>query len=1516
LPGSISEYFDSSRSKLNPYNYSNTFVYGTFPLFLNKAVAEWLDKDPDGSTHWTADQLRGFLGLFGAHFKDANGNFTFDGSYNSNQVGRVLSAVFDCFTVLLAFELGRVIAGRRLGLLAAALFSLTVLDIQYSHFFGSETFLAFFTTAVIYFSVRILKYGSAWNYVWAGVAFGLALACKLSALPVVVVPGLATLARMWPQVEALYAELAGSPPPWRGAGFSPPRLDWGALLRPAGLGLLVLFCAGVTFRIFQPYAFNGPGFFDVFKVTLTRQDIFSLSGWRHLEVINPTNYFDFSPKFIADLSGLRNLQSGADYPPNMQWINRTPYLFPLRNMFFFGLGPGLAVAAFGGVGYALYRMVRAADLALGLPAVWSLLFFALVGGGFVPTMRYFILIYPSLALLGAVALLRLWDAAAAPVTWRGLPAKLGAGARRVAPYLARGAAAAAVLLTFLWAMAFTGVYRQEISRAAASRWIHANVPPGATLTSDEWDDGIPLNLPGLPPSSVYKGVQLKPYAQDSPQKVQELVAGLDKADYVIETSNRLYASIPRIPARYPSTTLYFKYLFDGTLGFEQVAQFHNYPRLFGIDIPDQWAEEAFTVYDHPLVTIWRKTPAYSHDKALALLNPNLAADAVTVTPGDAATNALRLRPADLQTQQQGGTWDDVFASSGPATSYPALFWLVVLELAAFAVTPLALQLFRRLPDRGYLLAKPLGLLLLAYPVWLIVSLKAVHYTQGTIAAWLVLLMLGGAALAVRFHEEVGRAFARHWRLFVVGEAAFLLAFFVFYEFRLINPDLWHPYRGGEKPMDLAYLTAVTRSTTLPPYDPWFAGGYINYYYLGQFFTATLSKLTGIVPEVAFNLAVPTFFALTVAGAFSVSYNLAALGRRLLRRSPNGRPIPAWSPFAAAFLGVAFVAVVGNLDGVGEMVARLSAVSPWHVTSKVPLVAPVANSLGGLWQVVAHGAHLQTFDYWRPSRMMPPTISITEFPYFSFLFADLHAHMMAIPFDVLAIGGAAGVALNRRGERTALFEWLLIALLGLIVGGLRWQNSWDYPPFLLLAVAAVVIGERRAEGGLSNAAARVALKTGLLVAVSFAAYEPFLHNYTSPVSGVHRSPETTPLHQYLAHFGVFLAAVGAWLAWQTARSLRGSLAARLARLWLREGYGAARAAYQAMPARDQVLVNAAVTAAATVLALAAAMVFRDRTTIAAMVVVLPVVALLAGRELLDARADGGLRLFVLALLGLAFGLSLGVDVVTINGDIQRMNTVFKFYLHIWLLLGIAASYAVWYLAFVVWRPRLRPFGRRATAAAEAGSGASPWKTAPRYAVGGLLALLVAGAAVYPVAATPARLDERFVALPKTLDGTAYMRAAVYQDPKGPINLDDDYLGIQWLRHNVKGTPVIMEASLQDLYRWGSRFSIYTGLPDVMGWDWHQKQQRGQFGGPVIDKRVQQVRRFYEDPDPKQALATLSEYDVKYVIVGQVEKLYYNNAGFAKFENGLGGALEVAYRNDSLTIYRVALDPEALALAALK
>jgi YYY domain-containing protein len=1087
--------------------------------------------------------------------------------------------------------------------------------------------------------------------------------------------------------------------------------------------------------------------------------------------------------------------------------------------------------------------------------------------------------------LGAFGLLQAWHFAASGRAAESLPRSL-ARLRPLAKPALQAAVALSVLGTVAWALAFEGVYRQDISRVQASYWIAENVPPGSTLSFQEWDDGVPLSLVGIDTRN-YEHVTLKPYLPDSPEKVRDLVKGLDEVDYVVETSNRLYDSIPRNAARYPSTVLYYRYLFDGTLGFEKVAEFTNYPSLFGVDIPDQSAEEAFSVYDHPKVTIWRKTNAYSSARALALLNPDLAARSVNLPPSDAARNALLLRPDDQQTQQQGGTWNDVFARSGLATSNPTLLWLLALELAALAAAPLTLVLFRRLPDRGYLLSKPLGLLLLAYPVWLVVSLKLVYFTQSTILLTLGVLAVVALAVAYRWRAELWGFLRQNWRLVLFCEVLFLLAFFFFREVRMLNPDLWHPYRGGEKPMDLTYLIAVARSTTLPPYDAWLADGYINYYYLGQFFTATLAKLTKVTPEVAFNLAVPTFFSLTVAASFSVAYNLAAGARALVRRRPGLRPIPRWSPYAAGLLGVFLVAVAGNLDGVGQIAERLSAVSHFHLNSGLPVVDSVADSAGGLWQVLFHGATLRDFDYWRPSRMMPPAISITEFPYFSFLFADLHAHMMAIAFQILAIGVALSLVLGLRGERGSAREWLTVALLGLVVGSLRWVNSWDYPPFLLLSAAAIVISERNLEGGALMTLSRLAFKGALLVGVSFLAYQPFLANYQTPVSGTIESPETTKMHQYLAHFGVFAALLSAWLLFRLARTLRASQAWR------------SLFAARGRDSEDTAWLVFAVAVAFFLLALAFFLVDRGNGFVAMLLPALALVVWLAVREALNPRADSGIRLFVLALVGLGLGLSMGVDLVTLQGDIVRMNTVFKFYLHAWVVFALAASFVAWQFVFVVWSPGFSAVARPLPKLA-AGCGATA------------LALLLIGALIYPVMATPVRADDRFAGLPPTLDGMEYMKTAVYNDEHGPIRLSYDYEGILWMRDNVQGTPIIVEGR-SPLYRWGSRFAIYTGLPAVLGWDWHQVQQRGKYGY-MVGERATEIDEFYGESSTLEAQAFLRKYRVSYVILGRLERLYYPSAALRKFQNGLGGVLEVAYQNEELTIYRV--QPEALwpALAA--
>jgi len=105
------------------------------------------------------------------------------------------------------------------------------------------------------------------------------------------------------------------------------------------------------------------------------------------------------------------------------------------------------------------------------------------------------------------------------------------------------------------------------------------------------------------------------------------------------------------------------------------------------------------------------------------------------------------------------------------------------------------------------------------------------------------------------------------KIFPGDEALFLAFFLLDLLIRLGNPDIWHDPNGGERPMEFAYFNAILKSTTFPPYDPWFAGGYINYYYYGYVIVGTPVKLLGIVPSVAYNLILPTLFACLAVGDF-------------------------------------------------------------------------------------------------------------------------------------------------------------------------------------------------------------------------------------------------------------------------------------------------------------------------------------------------------------------------------------------------------------------------------------------------------------------------------------------------------------------------------------------------------------------------------------------------------------------------------------------------------------------------
>jgi uncharacterized membrane protein len=198
----------------------------------------------------------------------------------------------------------------------------------------------------------------------------------------------------------------------------------------------------------------------------------------------------------------------------------------------------------------------------------------------------------------------------------------------------------------------------------------------------------------------------------------------------------------------------------------------------------------------------------------------------------------------------------------------------------------------------------------------------------------------------------------------------------------------------------------------------------------------------------------------------------------------------------------------------------------------------------------------------------------------------------------------------------------------------------------------------------------------------------------------------------------------------------------------------------------------------------------------------------------------------------------------------------------------------------------------------------WSSRPRLAWQALLVILVAAAALFPLLGGMFKIKDRMVSTaPHTLDGMTYMAYATYDWLNTSMDLNQDYQAIRWMQENIQGSPVIVEANSRDLYRWYSRFTIYTGLPGVVGWDWHQQQQRGFASGDWISKRVQEINDFYNTSDLELARAFLQRYNVRYIIVGQLEWATYSDVGLQKFPGYDGLLWQEIYKDRDTVIYEV-------------
>jgi YYY domain-containing protein len=1627
-PSSLFEYFDTSHSPLNARNVDTVYFYGTLPLFLTKYVAT----------------LIGRTGYDEIHL-----------------VGRVLSALFDLGSVLLLFFLARRLFDWRVGLVSSFLLALTALNIQGSHYFAVDTFLTFFVALTIWFTLDVAE-GKGWlAFAGLGIGMGFTLACKVSVFLLVIVVALGG----WVRLRRRLLEEHKA----RGV----------VLGTVAGLALSVLLAIAV-FRVAQPYAWAGPNYdrWDTVPEPWgERLRVFQVVPEPIRAVIMP------NPQWIADIVSAGAQQTGeADLPWGRQWTERVPWLFPLENMVLWGMGLPLGVASWLGVGYVVFRLVatwwrrraqpsevgyqepyiRNWDLVL-LPLAWVLFTFVWQGMQYVKSIRYFLPIYPYLAMFAAYLVVSAWD-------W-------ARERRRVARVMAAGLTAFVLIGTLAWAFAFIQIYSEPVTRVQATRWIYENVESGATLyyrttdgetgklqialpsvheyaangqwlatvltppqdliatevvmnnltgrdgpsegafevqiTSDQaddpllaqaeieatfggqggkrhvldfpdvelsegqtyylqtravrgaplislgagianehFDDPLPFSMDGYIAfgSGPYRGLDLTLYDEDTPEKLEKLLDTLDETDYIMMSSGRLWQSIPRLPMRYPVTTRYYDLLFAGELGFEKVAEFHSYPRLFGIEFDDTWAEEQFTVYDHPKVLIYRKTGEFNRELARAMLTEGVDWNNIAhwLNPRDVpewrreqarrlreqdqqqaieeAKNNLMLTEAQRQVQEQGGTWASIFDQNSLPNRWPTISWLLLIASLGLAALPLTLGVFYWLPDRGYILARPVGVLLLAWLSWMLTNLTPLHYSRGTIVLALALVAL--VAYGSLFLPSQRRRLSELWRtrkrLILVTEFLFLAFFFVFWLIRWGNPDLWHAWKGGEKPMDFAYLNAVVKSTEFPPYDPWFAGGYLNYYYFGQVMVGTLIKLIGIVPYVAYNLVIPTWFAMTAMGAFSVTYNLVVkgTGRAGLLEGEFTEETRSFRPMLFGLIGALFVAVLGNLGEIHLVFLKASEGVIEGFQSTIPGLASLVRAVIGSAEVAFGGRALPVgLDewYWNASRAIPagPYESvITEFPFFTFLYADLHAHLIAMPLTFVSLALALAVVKRRGGaeaggHRFMSFLARLVSLLlwSLTIGAMRTTNTWDVPPHLLVVLGALVIAEFADRGRFSwRLVWAVAWQLGLVFVLGWLVlYWPFWANYGAFYNSIALWTGTrTPVWAYLVVHGLFLFGIVSYLAarvfgrWDDLRPDPLLHRVQLTfRHWAkrRRLRDAARiVGVQRVPVGPLIWIVLVFVILLEVFFLTTGLISFTRADpgaleadayayrgLSVLALGLPI-ALIGLLLLFRPRLSPTERFWTyLVLLGLA--MSLGVEVIVLQGDIGRMNTVFKFYLQVWLMWGVAAAAALAWMLPRMQRWRL---------------GKGLWL--------GTLAVLLMFAALYPPLATPAKVRDRFdTSLGPGLDGWAYMTTANYWDPNGQrYDLKWDLEAIRWFLDNVVGSPVILEGHAPE-YRWGARYSINTGLPTVLGWNWHQRQQRAAANDQEVWTRADDVARIYNEPIPALIEPMLEKYNVRYIVVGPLEQAYYEAEGLEKFEQMVReGTLQAVFRNDGVTIYEVVKD----------
>ncbi|HEX5479183.1 MAG TPA: DUF2298 domain-containing protein [Dehalococcoidia bacterium] len=905
----------------------------------------------------------------------------------------------------------------------------------------------------------------------------------------------------------------------------------------------------------------------------------------------------------------------------------------------------------------------------------------------------------------------------------------------------------------------------------------------------------------------------------------------------------------------------------------------------------------------------------------------------------------------------------------------ALRWWLILQLLGFFLLPLCLGLFARLPDRGYALSKPFGLLFVAYLFWLLNSLHLIPNSAGGITFALLALALVSGAFAYWRRDELTAWFRDHWRYVLGVEALFLVVFLVAVWLRMQVGAIG----GTEQPMDLMYINAATRAAHFPPQDPWLSGHTVAYYYFGYLIVAMVGRMAGTAPEVSYNLGIAMIATLALVGATGIAYNLVRMHEQTLdeedgdartTRSTRGnfaQSIDGARPSSAAPASSMLIADASyrdkSLGDVGtpapaapmlirqrtrrmapvertpQPAASTVAGSPYETTTanagpefdwarmwraaRAPFFALSAgfmlvlmgNLVGVLQFMSAYGIGGSGFYEWINVQGLGPNLArhswypssyfgffnasriypfdsaggyvITEFPMFSFILGDLHPHVMALPFVLLAVGVA--LALYRSREPLDIAFWIQrpLALLAaaVVLGALAFVNTWDIATLAFVVVAAAAVSNfMRVRKLTLDLAVQVVSFAVPLVILAVVLYLPFYTSFTSQANGIgavvsNRGvsvPGTRPIDALL-FWGPLFAVVLPFVAVRLVAA--------------RDRITAPRAALACVPSllvlAGWLLVfgwEKAVGSGKLNGASGLASQIADRGSAWATdaffagVLAAALLALWLEATSTEEREERESVVFTLGIISTALLLVLGCEFFYV-GDVfnSRMNTVFKLYYQAWLLLAVGGGFALYYIV-THWRVSF------------------PRANVYRYAWGAVAVIFIAAGALYTFGGTMDRIrqyDGDTLAKPAdTLDGLVYYNA-------------DDRAGIDFLQKQAQGQDLVIAESVCPVavaqctgndYTGAARISGATGIPTILGWAGHEDQWRGGTAEARAG-RWEDAKELYTTGDVSRVNAIVQKYHVDYIYVGPLERTAFGDAALAKFQS-----LPVAFQKGTVTIYR--------------